>query len=425
MRMATLVLGLLTACGGGAPATDLAPVPTLEFESMEPRVAQVLRGLHANVTSGEASARAWAELGFALDAHALLVEGEVCLGNAVALDPEGFEHAYMYAFLGDLNGRDPAEVERRFRAAIALRDDYAPAHLRMGDAMNRAGRGDVARAAYERALEIDPSYGKAHSGLGALLSIEGDPSAAIEHLERARAEAPDDRPTIAALAQAYTLTGRMEEAQAASARVQELAGAQLSYKDPIRSRILASAVSSWSAFQRAQRSIQAGDLAAALPDLEIVAEAQPNEAGSFARLAFVTLRLGRLDESVMHLTTALALDPAHPESNALMGQIEVERGEFEEALARFERAYQGEPLDVPSHFAWGVALARQVRYDESAAQFQLVIEQDPGNVDGHYRRALALELGGRVPEAIASYRKAVALAPTHPLAQRLPPLLER
>ncbi|MCP3918957.1 MAG: tetratricopeptide repeat protein [bacterium] len=423
----------LAACGGGGP--ELAPAPTLELDSMEPRVARLLGDRLAGVTSAPRSAQAWTQLGFALDAHSMLDEAEMCLANAVALDTGAFEAAYMYAFLGDLNGCGADEIERRFHVALSSRSDYAPAHVRLGDARNRAGRSELAREAYERALELDPFYGKAHSRLGALLASEkGTAAAAIAHLEKARAEAPDDRPTIAALAQAYGQAGRADDARAAAVRAPKLERPTLSFKDPIHAGILASAVSSLAALQRAQRAIRSRDYAAAVRDLEIFVEARPEEPEGFARLALAKLKLGRIEESANHLDAALALEPTNTEANVLMGQIEVERGELANATARFERVFDGETLDPDTHFAWGVALARQSRYEEAIVQFDTVIRLRPKDRQGRdlavtkdslFLRAMALELTGSVPQAIEAYREAIALAPQHPLAKRLPPLLAR
>ncbi|MCP3918929.1 MAG: tetratricopeptide repeat protein [bacterium] len=415
------LLCLGSGCSDAAPPIDTTP-PALDFADMEPRVRTVLSALHERVRAEPQSAHAWAELGYALDAHAMLVEAESSLERAVALDPERFKPAYLFAFLGDLNGRDADELVRRFERAAELRGDYAPLFLREGDAMNRAGRYDRARASYGRALEIDPKYGKAHTGLGGLLNVLGEPEAAISHLEQARAQAPDDRPTLAALAQAYGLVGRMDDAQEASERMRATEGSALPHNDPLRAQVLALGVSSSAAFQRARRAMQAGDLAAAVPDLEIVAEAQPQDPDVPVRLAFVLLKLGRTARGVEELEKALKLDADHSEAHALMAQVEVERGALDAALERFARAYRGTPLDSDSHRAWGVALAQQSRHDEAAGQFKMAIEQSPKDPEPRYLMALSLELAGRVPEAIRAYEEAVRVLPAHPLAQRLGPL---
>ncbi|HVT45698.1 MAG TPA: tetratricopeptide repeat protein [Thermoanaerobaculia bacterium] len=60
-----------------------------------------------------------------------------------------------YRIVGPLD-RDWAAAEREYQRAIALRPDYATAHQWYGELLTSRGRKEEARAAMERARELDP-----------------------------------------------------------------------------------------------------------------------------------------------------------------------------------------------------------------------------------------------------------------------------
>jgi tetratricopeptide (TPR) repeat protein len=70
--------------------------------------------------------------------------------------------------LGDLT-----EAERRFRRAVALAPDYAPARLNLANVLFQSRRLAEAEVAYREILEDDPDSLNALYNLGALLSDQG------------------------------------------------------------------------------------------------------------------------------------------------------------------------------------------------------------------------------------------------------------
>jgi predicted Zn-dependent protease len=98
------------------------------------------------------------------------------------------------------------EVERQIaQGKYALADETLTflAQARPEDADTFAHRGDLyraraaagdrdqARAAYERALELDPDQARAHRGLGLLCAQEGEKESAVENLRKYTEEAKD------------------------------------------------------------------------------------------------------------------------------------------------------------------------------------------------------------------------------------------
>jgi len=73
----------------------------------------------------------------------------------------------------------------------------------------------AARAAYERALELDPGHAQAHVNLGRLLHEAGEAASAAEHYRRALEARPDDGTAAFNLGVALEDLGRRAEAIAA------------------------------------------------------------------------------------------------------------------------------------------------------------------------------------------------------------------
>jgi len=85
--------------------------------------------------------------------------------------------------------------------ALAANPDEAVFHELQGRALHAAGQPEPARAAYERALELDARSWRALAGLAALAAEAGDPSEALTLYDRAIEISPEDpAPALAAVA---------------------------------------------------------------------------------------------------------------------------------------------------------------------------------------------------------------------------------
>lgn len=73
------------------------------------------------------------------------------------------------------------EAESHYRAAIALRADYALAHFNLGNLHDELNDAAQAQACYEKALAIDPSYSDAHYNLALLFQGRGETLNAVKH----------------------------------------------------------------------------------------------------------------------------------------------------------------------------------------------------------------------------------------------------
>ena len=109
-------------------------------------------------------AQAHDSLGLSFAALNRQSEALACHEKAVALRP-GFVQAHCNASLALLALNRPAEALAHSRSALAIKPDHADGHFAMGVAFEALGNLEDARTAYARAVELAPSWGRAHRGL--------------------------------------------------------------------------------------------------------------------------------------------------------------------------------------------------------------------------------------------------------------------
>lgn len=337
------------------------------------------------------------------------------LDHALVLDPA---HAGAHQQLGDAANEvgELEEAERHYRlvlasdpgnldvagyladtlirrqeidAAIELLEAFVSAHPRvvaawctLGKARGLLGDAPGARAAYEKALDIDPESREAHRRLGALLQMQGDTEEAKTHLG-------------AVVALNERKTGRQQERDTADA-------------DRAAPRVWVAQVNSEAALLHARR----GDLARAERDWLRALELDPGLASAAEMLATLYARSGRMPEVVALRRRACERTPDAPAAWYALAQSEVEAGAAEAAEQTLRKLLSLEP-----DHAGGLALLARVVAPRDPA---LALEHARRAVDieptalHHYILADMLLRADRRDEAIRSLERACELNPDDP-----------
>ena len=200
-----------------------------------------------------------------------------CYEQAVALDP-GFAQAYV------------ALADTCFYWSI------------VGDSLNLMPR---ARAAVEKALELDDTLAEAHGTLGWIRFFgEWDWAAAMEALERALSLNPNSAQAHQAFGVLKTNLGRVDEAVVHARRGVEL--------DPVSAQTLQSLQFALHQAGQYEESLACGDKA-----LEVA----PDYLFAHLVVGFTLLEVGRLDEAEGVWKKMLAISPDEPQARAGMAQV--------------------------------------------------------------------------------------------------------
>ena len=108
---------------------------------------------------------------------------------------------------------DFAGALARYREAIGVAPDYAPAYMNAGNALGGLGRWDEALEAQRKAVECAPEYARAHFNLGAFLFNRGRLAEATAELLEASRLQPDMTEAPLLLADVYEMLERSEDAE--------------------------------------------------------------------------------------------------------------------------------------------------------------------------------------------------------------------
>lgn len=317
---------LLAAAGCAAPYDAPAPetaraVPDPDLGRMEPQVARALGEARQRVLAEPASAEAWGNLASLYDAHSLFEPAEACYRRAVELAPQDFRWTYLLAIVRDIRGAGPDETRELFAAAAALDADYAPIHIRLGEALARHGLHDEARASLERAVELAPDLAVAHRLLGQVCLALGRLDEAAAHLERALELEPRDLTAHAMLSQVYLRAGDDERARQVATSSEGLERINV-LEDYFYDRwVFERSLSSSRVLERARIRLRDGDFQRAADELETLLAAQPSSATLHAMLGEAYAELGRREDAVRQLERALVLDPDLSEARERLARL--------------------------------------------------------------------------------------------------------
>ncbi len=387
-------------------------IPTPRLDGAEPAVRQRLASLQADLRANSGNGDAWGRYGMTLEAHTFTDEAIAAYRQAHELSPRTFHWPYLLAALVD--ERSAADSLPLYEAALDLDSDYAPAHVRYAEALERTGQFDTANQEYAQAVRLDPANAHAHAGLGRLALAAGDPAAAARHLTRAHELAPENRSFAVTLAQAHARAGDRERGQQIAAAARSLG--RINYRnDPVRSSVHDLALDARSYLRRAnahrvhgeldlaRRELRTGiDVDASRPELHFalaeVLAASGDPAGSLAAarrayelhpelegvapfLARALFQTGDLSGALAMAEEALRLDAGDVSMMLLIALISAERGDVVRTVEVLDRAYQARPQDSPTREGLiqllsnvGEAMVGSGLPDAAAEQFEKALD---------------------------------------------------
>src|SRR5262245_37436330 len=222
------------------------------------------------------------------------------------------------------NGLDRAAVTAFERAADA--NPGASTLYRLGTLLARSGETARARAAYERALALQPDLAEANNDLGALLAQNGDLDAAIGRFRAALASTPDYPDALNNLGYALLLTGRNDEARSLYEKALAL---QPDFPEALNNLGLL--------FGRA------GDMERAEHYFRDALERRADYAEAANNLALVLVSKGQADAAVALLQGVLQRTPQYEAAYITLAKIHLSSGRTAEGVAVLERLLQRNP----------------------------------------------------------------------------------
>ena len=392
-----------------------APEPSIaepRLDGVEPAVAQEIRARHSAVLAQPDDAERCGRYGMALDAHGLDTAAEVAYERAAALDPTEFRWPYFQAALVEATSLERA-VEL-YRRAIAIEDDYAPAHLRLAQALERLNRHDEARTSYLRARDLDPDNAFAPLGLGSLALRQGEVTSAVTLLEQAYGFDPEIHATVSALANAYHRAGDTERGRRLANDARDLP--RITYQpDDLRAEIKEMAVDRRSYTRRAVVYRDVGQLDRALREAREARSLAPQDVQSLLLVAELEYRVGDFAAAESSARDALRLAPHRTDVRELLARVLYQRGALDEAAA-LAREVLGDQEEPNMHMLLGRVAGQRGDDVEAIQHLERAVELRPQETEWRFALARLLISLGRADQGCDHLLGVVGSDPEHSAA---------
>ena len=185
-----------------------------------------------------------------------------------------------------------ADSDTLWWTTISRNPESWMAHNNIAINLVQKGKMDEAIAHYDKALELDPTYGEAHYNLANALVRLGRVTEAISHYEKAVELNPNNAMAFHNLGSVLAQSGRLDEGIAQYRKALALT---------------------------------------------------PNNAAMHNNLGAALLRSGQLDEAMEHYQKALQLNPDNAEANYNLANALVQRGRLQEAVTYYNHALRLNP----------------------------------------------------------------------------------
>jgi tetratricopeptide (TPR) repeat protein len=210
---------------------------------------------------------------------------------------------------------------------------------RLGTLLTKSGRGTQAKAAFERALALQPDLAEASNDLGALLAEEGDLEGAIQRFRAALAATPDYPDALNNLGYALLQTGQPQKARELYEKALKL---QPDFVEALNNLGLIYG--------------REGELDRAEPYFRDALARRPGYGEAANNLALVLVNRGQAEEAVRLLTRFVEENPEVETAYVTLAKVYLSTDRSREALGVLERLLARNPTHPMA-----LELARQAR----------------------------------------------------------------
>lgn len=277
------------------------------------------------------------------------------------------------AFLGDYATRFatngfPEESQRLYALARPQTGERtAREYYNQAKSAAQQGMADQAMALYRKSIELDPNYGQALTGLGAMLLLQKRIDEAQPLFEKALSLDPHHATALVNLAMIDQARGRPE-----------------------------------SALRRLQ---------------EVVAR-NPEYAEARLNLGSLLASTKQFDEAIQHLAKAVELNPRREVARLNLAAALSEVGQLDQAAQQYQEVLQLNPRVPHAHLGLGTLQARRQNHAAAVESIRKSIELGGPNPRALTQLGLSLLALGEKPQAAEALGQALTLDPKNETARR-------
>ena len=305
------------------------------------------------------------------------------LRDAATLRLARFEYAHGEEDKGD----------KTLEAAIAANDQNEAAWMLRGQ-MSLRDQPQAARAAFDKALEIEPGSIQALNGVALADIAAGHPDAAVTRIEQQLNAAPESVPLLMLAARTYAAADEYDKAETTLIHVvdkdpsdgdayQLLGRLYLAEGKIDAARQKFQRVAAMTPYSIAANTVLAmlqqaqGQTTAAQQTYEQILKINPRAAIAANNLAWIYLRQERLDDALYYARVASEELPHAPQASDTLGWVYYTRNDPLHAIPALAAAADGDPENATYHFHLGAAYAQAKQTDAARRELDRALSLSP------------------------------------------------
>jgi tetratricopeptide (TPR) repeat protein len=294
-----------------------------------------------------------------------------------------------------LTNGDTERADREIRRMLLMFPNSSAVQVQAGGLF--LARKDLAsaRAAFNRAIELDASSADALAGLVALDLGGRNARSALDRVGARIAASPDDAAGWFLAAKTYAMIGDTAQSEKALRRTVEL--------DPGRVQAFA---------MLGDLRAMSGKLDEALRQFQTWAEREPKSVAAHTMVGLTLERLNRTQEAKLTYEKILAMDRHAAIAANNLAWLYAEGGGNIDQAAELAQTAKSQAPDQPAfNDTLGWIYYKKDLVEQAVPLFQQSLEKDPDNALTHYHLGMAYAKMGEDSKAISELKKALTLDP--------------
>lgn len=304
--------------------------------------------------------------------------------------------------------RTPLDLEKAidyFTNAIEIDPEFALAYSGLADSYGLQGqyagvprhvRIPKAREAAEKALRFDDNLSEAHSSMGFVLYSEYRYEESLEEYERAIELNPNYTQAYHWMANSYNAANQIDMAIETNEKALEI--------DPISPIIAANLAGNYGDKGLIEKSITL---------LEETIELNPENGTSYSNYGTGMSMTGNHDRAIELGGEALELEPNSLLNNLRMGIIYKNAGQRDKAIEQYSKIVEQYPGYSPAYTELGIIYRTSGDFENAFENHEKAVTNDPLDAAAKNGYGITLRDAGEFDKAVVQIRMAVGLNPTN------------
>lgn len=156
-----------------------------------------------------------------------------------------------------------------------------------------------------------------------------------------------------------------------------------------------------------------GNFEAGIKRYQQALELQPQSIDARYNLALGMQKLDRLDRAIELYREIISQQPRHAQAHYSLGNALQQNYQFQAAIEHYQKSIAIQPNYAEAWYNLGVAWQTQADYGQAIAAYEQAIALNPRYVEAHNGIGAILELQGKGQAAIDCYKQALEINPSH------------